>query len=92
VRWIQRAADQGFARAQWDIGMLYAQGNNVRKDPIAAHAWLSLAADGGHKPARRARDDLARGFTPAQRERSVQLQAELRAKIAPEPEPGRATR
>ena len=86
--WIQRAANQGLGRAQSMIGLFYAQGKGgLKKDLIAAHAWLTLAAENGEKPARRNADTLARGFSPAQRDRSARLREELRAKIAVEPEP-----
>ena len=89
MRWIQRAANQGLPRAQAMIGALTAQGKGgLRKDPVAAHAWLSLAVDGDDKQARRNRDTIAKGLSPAQLQRSAALQAELRAKIAIEPEPG----
>jgi hypothetical protein len=42
--------------------------------------------DGGAKLARQNRDTLERGLSAAQRQRSSRLQAEFRAKIAPEPE------
>ncbi len=87
LHWIQRAADQGLPRAESMIGLFYAQGTGgLRKDLVAAHAWLSLAADGGDARSRLNRDTLARGFDAAQRDRSARLQAELRAKIAVEPE------
>jgi TPR repeat protein len=86
LSWFQRAANQGFGRAQSQLGLLYAQGIGVPKDLVVAHAWLSLAVDSGVKPARRNRDTLATGLSAAQRERSNRLQAEYRAKIAPEPE------
>jgi hypothetical protein len=62
----------------------------LKKDLVAAHAWLSLAADGGEKLAGRNRDTLVKGLSAAERDRSARLQAELRAKIAEEPEPGPA--
>jgi TPR repeat protein len=67
------------------MGILYAQGRGVDKDLVRAHAWLALAVENGTESARQNRDTLATGLTPAQRERSARLQAELRAKSAPEP-------
>ena len=45
------AATQGDARGQLWIGLMYAEGRGVTKDPVAAGAWLSLAAGNGSSAA-----------------------------------------
>ena len=45
--WIMRAADQGYAAAQYKIGEMYEQGRGVRKDAGAAAMWYTLAAEQG---------------------------------------------
>ena len=73
------------------IGLLSAQGKaGMRSDPVLAYAWLSLAVDGGETRARLNRDTVGRVLNSAQKARSAQLQEELRAKTAVEPEPGAA--
>jgi TPR repeat protein len=85
LRWFERAANQGYPGAQSMLGLIYAQGKGVKADHALAHAWLTLAADGGLDFARKNRDTVATILSPAERQRSLRLQAEFRAKIAPEP-------
>jgi TPR repeat protein len=52
VKWIQRAATQGDAYAQYNLGLMYAQGRGVIvKDERQAIGWLTKSADGGYAPA-----------------------------------------
>lgn len=43
----QPAAEAGDARAQFGIGLLYANGRGVARDPLAAQRWYGLAAERG---------------------------------------------
>jgi TPR repeat protein len=45
------AADHGQAEAQFDLGVLYAQGKGVRRDLTEASKWYRLAADQGNAEA-----------------------------------------
>jgi len=47
AHWLGRAAEQGDARAQLDIGLLSLRGVGVVKDAPAAAAWVSAAANQG---------------------------------------------
>jgi hypothetical protein len=51
IFWLQKAADQGFAKAQCTLGRAYAKGMGVRKDEVEAKAWLQKAADQNYAPA-----------------------------------------
>ena len=67
VAWIFRGlAEEGDAAAQYMLGGLYARGEGVERDPVLAHRWLSAAADQGHQPAARLRDELALRMSPEQ--------------------------
>ena len=44
VRLYRRAADQGVAEAQYNLGLMYDLGQAVPQDRVAAHMWLTLAA------------------------------------------------
>ncbi len=60
-------AEQGDADAQFNLGVMYAEGRGVPKDYVQAYMWLSLAAAQGHEPARKARvKKLAKKMTLAQ--------------------------
>ncbi len=47
IAWMERAAKQGFARAQNDLGHIYETGDGVPRNPIKALSWYRLAADQG---------------------------------------------
>ena len=47
ARWYRLAADQGFARAQFNLGVMYATGRGVPQDDAEAVRWYRLAADQG---------------------------------------------
>src|SRR5439155_481951 len=48
LRWYQKAADQGFAPAQVNIGASYEAGDGVPQDYGEAMRWLRKAADQGY--------------------------------------------
>jgi hypothetical protein len=43
VRWTSRAAYQGLPSAQRHLGMYYAEGAGLPKDPVAGYMWLQIA-------------------------------------------------
>jgi localization factor PodJL len=51
TRWLQRAADAGFAPAQFRLGSLKEKGEGVKKDPEAARRLYLAAARKGHAKA-----------------------------------------
>ncbi|KAG0276432.1 hypothetical protein BGZ95_007539 [Linnemannia exigua] len=46
-----KAADQGDATAQYNIGLLHEEGHGVKKDSKKAASWYHMAATQGHKDA-----------------------------------------
>ena len=51
VKWYRKAADQGHASAQFNLGLMYAKGEGVAKDEAEAVKWYRKAADQGHATA-----------------------------------------
>ena len=51
MKWYRKAADQGNASAQFNIGFLYEDGFNVAKDYKEALRWYRKAADQGYADA-----------------------------------------
>ena len=51
VRWFKKAAEQGDAKAQNNIGLIYANGYSVTKDNEKAVRWFKKAARQGNKDA-----------------------------------------
>lgn len=48
MRWYRLAAEQGYADAQFRLGLMYAEGRGVAKDDAEAVRWYQLAAAQGH--------------------------------------------
>ena len=73
VKWYQLAADRGYAKAQYNLGIMYANGRAVAQDFVTAHLWLDLAARGlpaldakNLDDAIATRDDIANRMTEEQ--------------------------
>ena len=45
VRWYLLAAEQGNAKAQFNLGVIYKNGNGVKGDHVGAVRWYRLAAE-----------------------------------------------
>ena len=65
VKWFTLAAEQGNARAQSNLGVMYAFGTGVLKDYVYAHMWGNIAATNGNKLGAKLRDDFEKKMTPA---------------------------
>ncbi len=53
AKWFRRAAEQGYARAQLNLGILYHDGDGMPQDDKEAVRWARLAAEQGFAPAQR---------------------------------------
>ena len=58
VEWLNKAAEQGNARAQVWIGGRYLNGTGVEKEEFEAVKWFRKAAEQGHKDAETALQKL----------------------------------
>jgi len=71
VKWYRKAAEQGDADAQFNLALMYDNGQGVPQDYVQAHMWLNLAAAGlppgeDRDSAVKNRDIVAKLMTPAQ--------------------------
>jgi uncharacterized protein len=70
VSWWRKAAAQGYANAQYNLGVAYSRGKGVLQDFIEAHKWFHLAEAGSsgglQATAAKGRRTMARKMTPAQ--------------------------
>ena len=73
LSWYRKAAEQGYAIAQKNLGNMYENGLGVTQDYVQAYKWYSLAALRFTEPEVSARNDtlekrnkLAGKMTPAQ--------------------------
>jgi uncharacterized protein len=48
VKWYRLAAEQGYADAQYNLGLMYDYGNGVVQDYAEAVKWYRLAAEQGN--------------------------------------------
>jgi TPR repeat protein len=65
IKWFRLAADQGLALAQFNLGLMYANGLGPQ-DYVQAHMWLSLSATQGTQDAPRNREIVERHMTTAE--------------------------
>jgi TPR repeat protein len=49
AKWVQKAAEQGYARAQIDLAYLYEQGKGVRLNYVSAYTWYKLGGAGDER-------------------------------------------
>ena len=83
----RKAAEQDSAMAEYNLGVLYAQGQGVPQDYVEAYKWFSLAASPflAAEPTIRAmagksRDMVATHMTPAQIAEGRKLASEWKPK------------
>jgi uncharacterized protein len=73
----RRAAEQGFAAAQYILGVLYRNGQGVTRDYTLAYMWINLAASKLSGEVRedlvKARDAVAGRLTPEQLRRAQEM-------------------
>jgi len=83
LRIMQELADQGDAEAQYNLGLMYENGQGVTQDYVQAQMWFTLAAARGQKFARKSRDRLAKQMTPAQIDEAQKLAREWKPQKGP---------
>jgi len=81
VKWYGRAADQGTAAAQFNLGVVYYLGQGVQQDLVKAEMWSILASENSSPGSQRDnairnRDVMARKMTSAQLEEARRLALE----------------
>ena len=80
VKWYRRAAEQGLAKAQTNLGFMYNDGQGVQQEYVKAHIWFNLAAAQGHEKANKNRDLIAKRMTSEQIAEAQRLAREWRPK------------
>ena len=76
VTWYRRAAEQGDAFAQNNLGFMYEYGEGVLQNYVLAHMWFNIAASLGGKTTTENRDIVAKRMTPSQLEKAQDLARE----------------
>ena len=85
VQWYRKAAKQGDANAQNNLGVIYDNGQGVPQEHVQAHMWYDLAASRfppgkGHDVAVENRDNVAAKMTPTQIAEAQRLARDWKSK------------
>ena len=80
ARWYRLAAVQGYASAQYTLGVMYENGQGVIKDYVRAHMWSNLAATKGDADAVKNRQYAAERMTTQQIAAAQKLARECQAR------------
>ena len=80
MKWYRKAAEQGNAFAQLNLGVMYHNAQGVARDYVQAHMWFNIGAANGNKKARKYRDDLDGRMTSADISKAEKLAREWMAK------------
>jgi TPR repeat protein len=81
-QWYNKAAEQGLAQAQYNLGVVYYQGKGTLQNYKQAYIWASLAAAQSDAPkdAARLQNEAARQLTSKQLKAAQQHVAEWQKK------------
>ncbi len=71
--WYTKAAKQGVALAQNNLGWMYHEGRGVARDDVRAYMWLNAASANGNKAAFKNLDLLEDVMTSQQIEKAQSL-------------------
>ena len=83
VKWYRKAAEQNDATAQYNLGLMYANGRGVPQDYVMAYKWINLAATRQEKAAE-IRGNLAGLMTAEQIAEAQRLSSEFFARLQSE--------
>ena len=64
--WTPLAAEQGDAEAQFNLGVMYFEGQGVLQDYVTAHMWANIAPVNGSEIAPKIRNVITKEMSPAQ--------------------------
>jgi len=83
--WFEKAAAQGHAGAQNNLGALYEFGHGVKQDSVRAYMWYNVEAslstnDPQKDVAAENRDEIAGGITSAQISEAKRLTSQCRTR------------
>jgi TPR repeat protein len=82
ARWFERSADQGYTKAQHNLGAVYAVGKGVKRDYSKAYMWLSLCAASGDSSCTGQRDLVAGKLSASKLTAAQRLTREWKPKTA----------
>ena len=66
MKWYRKAAEQGDAESQYNLALMYANGEGVPVNDVRAYMWWALAKAQGDKEAAGNLDIIKKRMTPTQ--------------------------
>ena len=81
IHWYTKAAEQGYANAQYNLGTMHYNGQGVVQSYTKSYIWNALAAANGHKDAANNRDIDAKALSPRGLEKAQEEASKLYDKI-----------
>ena len=81
VKWYRKAAEQGFAQAQYNLGVMYYFGEGVSVNSVKAYMWWSLAMEQGNESATKNLNIIKEVMSSAEISIAQELVAEMWEKI-----------
>jgi TPR repeat protein len=76
VEHYRKAAEAGYAIAQFNLGIMYYRGRGVRRDYVLAYVWFNVSA--AQSSSAVARQNVARRMTPAQLTQAQKISLQCR--------------
>jgi TPR repeat protein len=73
----KKAAEAGYAVAQFNLGIMYYRGRGVRRDYVLAYMWFNVSA--AQTSSAVARQNVARHMSPAQLTQAQKMSLQCRA-------------
>ena len=58
-KWYRLAAEQGWADAQYNLGVMYGRGEGVLMSIVISHMWFDIASANGHPRSGEGTDAMA---------------------------------
>jgi TPR repeat protein len=80
IKWYRLAAAQGYADAQFALGLMYDLGQGVAQNYVRAHTWWNIIAATGYARAVEHRDIVAKKMTSQQIAEAQKLAIECQQK------------
>ena len=80
AKWYRKAAEQGHAWAQSNLGFLYGTGSGVPEDDTVAYMWWNIAAAQGNEDAKKNKGLISKIMTKEQIAEAQKLSREWMAR------------
>ena len=73
IKWYRLSAEQGDAKAQYNLGLMYVKGKGVPQDYVLAYMWWNIAGSNGFKSAVKNRNIVEKKMSKQQIEKAQEM-------------------